>query len=273
MIRFGFEPGSLARRAAALVTLRALAEQFGLALLVFLLSIVWLRLPDASALDVAATVALAVLIAIVAGAGESHLMLLLAGQPVTRRRLVMGTVLILLSIGVWFGWSALLDHFHGDDEMRAGYINSQLPHALRYFFTYTHLTLWFRWMWSALAWIGAGVLAIFVFALTASAQPAKTAVRALRSLTYWTVLVFGTLAVNFIAGTLTQWTPGLGLGVELVSLVFRFGVSAVLAVSLAVYLLAILAACAREADGNAAAQSVTDEGTPEVSQLRTVENP
>lgn len=272
MIRFGLQPGSLARRAAALVTPRALAEQFGLALLVFLLAIVWLRLPDASPLDVAATVALALLIAIVAGAGETHLMLLLAARPVARHRLAIGTLLIVVAIALWFGWSALLDHLHGDDGLRAGYINSKLPHALRYFFTYERLALWFRWMWNALAWIGAGVLAVFVFAFTSGSRPMSTVARALRSLTYWVVLVGGTLIVNFIAGALTQWTPGLGLGVELFSLIARFGISALLAVGLAVYLLAILAACAQEIGGDAV-QPPAPAGTPEVSQLRTVENP
>ena len=54
-------------------------EQIGLALLVFLLYVLWLRMPDASVLDVVGSVVLALIILAVAGAGESAIMLRVAG--------------------------------------------------------------------------------------------------------------------------------------------------------------------------------------------------
>ena len=74
-------PYSVLRSAFALMSVRLVLQQTGLAVLIFLLYALWLRVPDASVLDVTGSVCLALIVIFAAGAGESMLMLRLAGRP------------------------------------------------------------------------------------------------------------------------------------------------------------------------------------------------
>jgi hypothetical protein len=260
---------SVLRNALNLLTVRLVLKQIGLALLVFALYALWLRIPDASALDVIATAVLAFIVLAVAGGGETMLFLHLADRPRTPAKLLRGTLFPLAGVALWFAWSALLDHFHGDDYLRAGYLNSRFPHALRYFFTYEHLMLWLGWMWTALEWIGAGALAIVVFAATASSQPARSVKHAMRCRTYWLAVVLGTIAATVLTGTLMDWTPGHGLRIEIASVILRFTLATLVDATVVCLVLAILAACVRQAD----ALYSTPAGTPDDSQPRTVDKP
>jgi hypothetical protein len=266
------KPSTL-RKALALMSVRLVLEQIGLALLVFLLYVLWLRVPDASVLDVVGSVSLALIVLWVAGAGESVLMLRLAGRGRTPGRLLRGALLVLAGFVLWFGWSALLDHLRGDynsnDNLLAGYLNSRFPHQLRNFFSYTHILLWLGWMWTALEWIGAGIIAALVFAGTASDRPVRAIAFALRSVAYWIVVVLGTTGAAVLTSSLMQWTPGHGLRVEMLSMVLRLSAAVLVDASVACLVLAILAACVRRCDESHS----TPAGTPDESQPRIVDNP
>ena len=241
-------PPSVLRPALKLMSVRLVLRQIGLALLVFLLYALWLRMPDASVIDVIGSVMLALVVLAVAGAGESALILRLVGVRPSPGRLLRGSALLLTGVLLWFGWSVLLDHMHGDDYLRAGYLNSRFPHQLRNFFSFEHLVLWLGWMWTALDWIGAGVIGLFVVVFTASARPLGAMLRALRCLTYWIAVVVGTTVATLFVGSLIEWTPGHGLRIEMLSLLLRLSLAVVIDATLVCTLLAILAACVGQAD-------------------------
>ena len=267
---------STLRSALARMSVRLVLQQIGLALLIFLLYALWLHVPDASALDVIGSALLALLAVAVAGAGESALLLRLAGRARMPERLLRGALLLLAGAVLWFGWNALLDHLRGsydsNDLLWAGYLNSRFPHQLRNSFSYGHILSWLRWMWAMLGWIGAGLIAIGVFAGSASVRPLRAAGCALRSITYWAALVAGTMAATAITGALVNWTPGHGLRVEMLSLVLRLAAVALVDAAVVCLLLAILAACVHRSD-EAGAPYSTPAGTPDLSQPRTVDNP
>ena len=96
------------RDALALLSVRLVLAQLGLVTGLFLFFVLWLRLPDASILEVAGSGVLALLIVAAAGLGESRLILSLAGRTLTRGRFVRGTLLLLLGVALWFAWSAWL---------------------------------------------------------------------------------------------------------------------------------------------------------------------
>jgi hypothetical protein len=260
---------SVLRGALALINLRLVTRQIGLGLLVFALSIVWLRMPDASRLEVAGSVVLALIILAVAGMGESALVLHLTGRALTPGRLLRGAALLLAGILLWLALGTLLDRIHGDDSLRAGYLNSRLPQTLRYFFTYERLALWLGWIWTALDWIGAGILTLFFVCTTASAHPMRAIARALRSATYWIAMIVGVTAATVITSSLIQWTPGHGLRIEMLSLLLRLGAAILIDAAIACLLLAILAAIIQRSD----ALYATPAGMPEDSQPRTAGNP
>ena len=267
---------STLRSALARMSVRLVLQQIGLALLIFLLYALWLHVPDASALDVIGSALLALLAVALAGVGESALLLRLAGRARTPERLLRGALLLLAGAVLWFGWSALLDHLRGNynsnDALWAGYLNSRFPLQLRNSFSYEHILSWLRWMWAMLGWIGAGLVAIGVFAGTASVRSLRAAGCALRSVTYWAALLAGTLAATAITGALVNWTPGHGLRVEMLSLVLRLAAAALVDAAVICLLLAILAACVHRSD-EAGAPYSTPAGTPDLSQPRTVDNP
>ena len=267
---------SILRSALARMSVGLVLQQIGLALLVFLLYALWLHVPDASALDVIGSALLALLVVAVAGVGESALVLRLAGRARAPERLLRGALLLLAGAVLWFGWNALLDHLRGsydsNDLLWAGYLNSRFPHQLRNSFSYGHILSWLRWMWAMLGWIGAGLIAIGVFAGSASVRPLRAAGCALRSITYWAALVAGTMAATAITGALVNWTPGHGLRVEMLSLVLRLTTAVLVDAAVVCLLLAILAACVRRSD-EAGAPYSTPAGTPDLSQPRTVDNP
>ncbi|WP_263359720.1 hypothetical protein [Acidicapsa ligni] len=257
------------RGALALLNVRFILQQIILALLVFGLSVLWLRIPDASAIDVIGSVLLALIVLAVAGIGESSLILRLSGQHHTLSKLLRGALLLFIGAALWLGWSVLLQHLHGDDYLRAGYLNSRFPHSLRNLFSFEHILLCFGWLWATLRWIMAGIIAVFVFTLTASIRPLRAIVRALSSLSYWSVLILGTASAIVITGLLLEWTPGQGLTIEMLSLVLRLSVAMILDATIACFLLAILAVCERQTD----ALYLTPAGTPDESHPRTEETP
>jgi hypothetical protein len=257
------------RPALTLFSIRLVLEQIGLALLVFLLYVVWLRMPDASVLDVIGSAVLALVVLAVAGAGESILILRLAGHPRTPSRLLRGALFLLAGVVLWFAWSALLDRLDANDVLYAGYWNSRFPHSLRNFFSFEHILLWLRWLWAILQWIGAGIVALFVFTATASARPLRAALRALRSVSYWVTAAFGIACATVLAASLIDWTPGHGLRIELVSLVVRLAVAVLIVAAITCLLLVIVAACVRQTDGLYS----TPAGTPAESQPRIADNP
>jgi hypothetical protein len=260
---------SVLRPALTLFSIRLVLEQIGLALLVFLLYVVWLRMPDASVLEVIGSAALALVILAVAGAGESVLILRLADHPRTPSRLLRGTLLLLAGVALWFAWSALLDRLDANDFLYAGYWNSRFPHSLRNFFSFEHILVWLQWLWAILQWIGAGIITLFVFAATASTRPLRAALRGLRSVTYWVTVVIGIACATVLTASLIDWTPGHGLRIEMMSLVARLAVAVFIVAGIACLLLAVVAACVRQTDALYAAPA----GTPAESQPRTADNP
>src|SRR5437763_946978 len=106
-------PSTLSR-ALGLLSIRFMLQQLALAIIVFALVAFWLHVPDANFLNVMATALLAILTLAAAGAGESALILQLVGHPRNPRKLLRGTLLLLVGAVLWFAWSALLSHFRGD---------------------------------------------------------------------------------------------------------------------------------------------------------------
>jgi hypothetical protein len=214
-------------------------------------------------------VLLAVVVLAIAGAGESMLILRLSSYPRTRTRILRGTLLLLAGAALCLAWRTLLDRQHGNDFLVAGYLNSRFPHSLRNIFSYEHILLLMGWGWTALGWTGAGVIAIFVFAGTASARPFRAIGYTSRSVAYWAAVVFGTTCATWLTGSMIQWTPGHGLRVEMVSLILRLTFAVLVDAAVVCLVLAILAACIRQSD----ALYETPAGTPDDSQPRTVDNP
>lgn len=262
-------PPSVLGLSLKLLSARLVLQQVGLGLLVFLLYVVWLRMPDASVIDVIGSALLALVALTVAGVGEPLLMLRLTGVVRSPGKLLRGAVLLSVGAALWLGWSILLDHMHGNDYLRAGYLNSRFPHQLRNFFSFEHLVLWLGWMWTALAWIGAGVIGLFVFVFTASIRPLAAALRSLRCLTYWISVVVSATAATVVTGSLIEWTPGHGLRFEMFSLALRLSLAVLIDTVAVCLLLAILATCVRQADASHPAPAAA----PDESQPRTAGNP
>lgn len=263
------KPPPIWRDALALVSVRLILAQLGLVAGVFLFFLLWLRLPDASILEVAGSALLAVFVVTAAGLGESRLILGLAGGPRTQGRFVRGTLLLLVGVAIWFAWSAWLAHVSSNDPLRAGYLNSKAPHQLRHLLTFEHILLWLGWMWSAIKWLGGGLLASVIVPLIAGRRPLQAAIIAARSLSFWLTLFVGTIVATLIAGALMAWMPLHGLWPEMFSLGLRLAVAIVFDGIIACWLLATLAVCVRRADAGYA----TPEGGPEDSQPRTAETP
>ncbi len=263
------KPKSIMRDAFALLSVRLILAQLGLLTGVFGLFVVWLRLPDASVLDLAGSVLLGLIAIAAAGVGEGWLMLGLAGRARTPWRLVRCTLLLLVAAALWLAWSARFDHLAANDYLRAGYLNSRVSHGWRHLFSFEHIALWLGWMRKAVAWIGAGLLAAVVFILTASARPLRAAAMVLRSGSFWLVLLAGTPAAALITGALMNWTPFKGLTTEMLSLVARLAIAAVFDVFIACCLLTVMAVCVRRADSTYGRSA----GGPDDSQPRTVEAP
>jgi hypothetical protein len=257
------------RAAVARLRVGLVLQQAGLALLLFLLGVAWLRLPDGSAADVIGTILLGLLLIAIAGVGESWLVLHLSGLTPTRGRLLRGTLFLMAGAALWLIWSALLNHLHGSNLLSAGYLNSRIPRPLRSIFSFQHIALWLFWMWATLHWIGSGVIVALVFIATVSSRPASTMRGALRCLSYWIVLVFGSICAIVLSGSLLQWTPGHGLGIEMVSMALRLGATLLVNATLLSLLLTILAVCVGRSDAAYSAPG----GTPAESHPRTVEGP
>jgi hypothetical protein len=259
---------SVLRSALALVSPRIVATQIALAVLVFGLSVLWLRMPDASLVDVVGTVLLGIFVLALAGGGEASMMLRLCGRPLTLWRLLRGCVLVLVGVALWFGWSLLIGHLSANDWEWAGYLNSRAPHQLRNVFSYLHLHSFFEGLWSTLRWVGAGLLGAFVFAANTANRPLRALGTISRSLSYWLCLLVGVIAAVQITGFVMGWTPGHGLAVETFSLVLRLAGVVIFDALVVCLLLSVLAACVLRSDSYE-----TPAGTPEDSQPRTVPTP
>jgi len=257
------------RDALALLSVRLVAAQLGLVAASFALFAAWLRLPDASVLEVAGSALLALLIVAGASLGETRLILGLAGRPSTPGRLVRGALAIVAGTILWFAWSALIAHLSLPDELRAGLWNSRAPHRLRHLLTFQHILLWLGWMWSTIQWIGGGFIAAIVFTTAASASPLRAAAYALRSLSFWVVLLLGTTAAALSTGLLMAWLPVHGLWPEMFSLGLRLSVAVIFDGIVACLLLATLGVCVRRANPSYFASA----GTPKDSQPRTTDAP
>lgn len=260
---------SVLRSALALFRVRFVLQQLGLALLVFAFFVLWLHIPDASGIDVIGSVLLALIVLAIAGAGESALILSLVGAARTSRRLLRGTLLLLAGASLWFAGSALLDHMHSKDFLLAGYLNSRFPHSLRNFFSFERIVVWLGWTWAVLQWIGAGVIALFVFTATASVRRLRAMVCVLRCPTYWIAVVLAMTGAAVLTALLMQWTPGHGLRIEMLSLALRLSAVVLVDAIVACLLLTILAVCVRQTD----ALYSTPAGMPDESQPRTAGNP
>lgn len=244
-------------------------QQIGLGLLVFLLALGWLRLPDASVLDVVATVLLALLIVAIAGAGESAMILRLCNRPRTPRRLLFGTLLLLAGWMVWLGWSSWIDHLAIKNDPLAGYLNSRFPRHMRYFFTYSHIMLWLGWIETAAAWIGSGLIVPAIVALTAGGRPVRAMLAVLRSVSYWIIAIVGVIVASVFTTSLMHWLPGSTLRMQMLSLLLRLVVVVLVDATIASFLFVIAAAGVRQSD----AFYSTPAGTPEDSHERTAEIP
>ena len=241
-------------------------QQIALAAVLSLLLFAWLHVPDANAVEVVLSVLLALLLVGVLGAGESALALRLTNRSVTTRQLIIGTVAVIVAAMLWYVISLGIDRLSVNDGLRAGYLNSRFPAALRNVFTYEHIANGFRLFWSALRWVVAGLLTAAAFALVTCNVPGRGLLLILRFGRYWLSLLLLLVIGSVITGPLMSWTPGHGLGVETFSLVLRLLLAILLNAAAMAFLLQSMAA---------ASQRSYPGGTdaPESSQPRTVANP
>jgi hypothetical protein len=260
---------SIVRSAFAAISVRLVVLQSALAILVFLIAVFWLRLSDANVFSIAATILIGLLLLALASGGEMALMLWLCNRPRTRATILKGAVILLVGVALWFAWDALADIFRPKYGLLAGYLNSRFPASLRHMFSYSHIYDVFDWIERILRWIGAGAIAVVVYSVAASVQPARAVRRTLLSPTYWIVLVFGALAASKITDLLTNWTPGHGLSIEMLSLILRLSIVLLLDAWITLFILAVTAACIQQVDTS----YKTPEGGPDVNQPFTAEAP
>jgi hypothetical protein len=257
------------RAAIERFTFRFVLQQSALGIIVFVLALMWLRIPDASVLDVIATVLFGLVIIAVAGCGQSWLLLKLTNQAPTRSKLLRGAGVLLIAAALWFLCGLLLDHLQADNSLRAGYLNSRFPHSMRNLFSYSHILGFLNALASAANWIVAGILASFAFKTIASPRPLRSLSFAVRSLTYWAVIIVGSFVGAFVVSFLASWTPGHGIFPELTSLIFRLVACVIITAGIVCFVLATLAVLLRKADEG----YTTPSGTPEISQPLTADIP
>lgn len=195
--------------------------QIAIAAVVALLVMGWLHIPDANLAEVSASIFVALIIAAVVGVSEAAVASRLTSGTVTRRRLLIGAVAILIAITLLYAFSLIIEHFSANDGLYAGYLNSRFPSSLRSVFSFEHLLVWLGWIWIALRWIVAGLLTPAAFACAACDAPAASTLAIYRSVKYWLALLLLTITGWVIADALLNWTPGHGLYVELPSLILR----------------------------------------------------
>jgi hypothetical protein len=258
---------SLARRAFSLVRAPLLLRQLCLAAIVFVLSLLWLKIPDATILNLVSTALLGAAILATAGVGEAWIMLTLAQRPTTRKSLAKGAVIVLVTSVLCIGWSMLPGHLQDGDQIRAGYLNSRLPHSLRTLFSYEHILIAFHWMEHVLEWLGIGAIVTFAFALLAAPQPLRSTRQTLRSLTFWVLFLAASLGFLLITASLTEWTPGHGLRVELLSVALRLTTAILIDTCIVCYVLALLTVAVQKST------YATPAGAPVASQPRTDDMP
>jgi hypothetical protein len=265
---------SILRDALALVTVRLCLEQLLLALLVFALFVLWLRVPDETLPQLAGSAVLGIVILGLAGLGESRLVLRLAGRGITPWRVMSGCLLVLAAAAIWLPFAAWIDHLSWTDPERAGYFSSQLPRWLRHPFPFERILLYLGWTWKAVAWTGAGLLAAATFVLTAAGRRRSAAVIALRSRSFWFVLLAGPASAAIFTGAVLHWMPFRGLGPEVMSLAVRLTVVSIFDAIVVCWLLASLAVCVRRADAAYLAPGAASSGGgPDESQPLTTEAP
>lgn len=251
---------SLLRRALHRFSPVLVALEIGLGLIVTLLALLWLRLPDSSFFWVFISVLLGLVIAGTLGTGQSWIVLRLAKEVRTRRRLLIGAASVLAAVLFWLVLSHWTGQLHDHDSQRASYLNSRFPHSMRNFFTYNHIYQWLGWLWATLSWIIAGILAAASCSLVL--QRPRAMLRTFFSVTWWIALIVLSLLATFFAGLLLNWVPGDGLKVEMFSLVARLVVVVLLDGTVVALLLAILVET-----------QATPAGTPETSQPLIAANP
>ena len=192
------------RSALALFRLRFVLQQIALALVLFVLSVVWLQIPDANVFDIFGTIILALAILALAGGGESFLLLRLVGQAPSRAKLLRGTLILIAAVILWFGWSVAIDHVQAGNALRAGYENSRFSHLLRNVFSYRHIYLWLGWLDSILEWVGTGIIVLFAYCALAATYPLRAMARSFRSGTYWIALFVGVFLATAITSSLVK---------------------------------------------------------------------
>jgi MFS family permease len=263
------QPWGILRSALTLLSLRLILVQIALGMACFLLFSVWLNVPDASVLALVGSSLLGLVVFVGGALGETWLLLELAGQRRTRGRWIGGAFMLLGAVSLWLAFSGLVSHWSTYDWQVAGYLTSKTPSALRFELLYEHLDVALGWFWRALSWVGAGLIAAPAYSVIACGRPLRGIVATLRSLTFWVVLLVGSLAAGALTGLLLRWTPGHGFWIELTSLLLRLGLAIVLDAPVACLILCVPAACLRRVEE--AYRNVA--GGPETSQDLTAEAP
>ena len=187
------------------------AAQFaGIALLI-LVGLAWTRLPDKRVWQVALSLLLPLLLAIVALALQAGTLRSLAEDDGKRVRLVFGAVTLLVWVAaLWVCW-AVLDWYDGQIPLWAGFLNSQVSaHARATLFTYDHIQFGLTLAEWLLRWVV--VPAMVIPFAAASAQwglrlPWRSVLQLLRNWRWWAGVVVAALVGVLLPSHFFNATP------------------------------------------------------------------
>jgi hypothetical protein len=192
-----------------------------------LLAAVWLQIPDSHTWQFVFSILSAVLLVV------GFLWLYTATfrylRPCTPRALWWQAWLtLIICIGLWWLMLQLIAEGRAHESLYAGYANSQSPTYLRRHLGYSALVAWQERIYDCVQWLWGGVLVPAAIVLCACGLR-KDLFRRIAAVYarwfYWIVVLAAAFGAEWLTWALADWTPGLGLAGQTVSIVLRLGLA------------------------------------------------
>jgi hypothetical protein len=209
-----------------------------------LLVIAWLRIPDSHTWQLAFSAALAALIA--AGFLLLHATILRRlRQPVHVIALWLRALILFLWLLLAYALSTAALHISDEASRRAGYVNSQLGHPLRSYFTFEHLYTWQQDAVTVILWFAIPALLLPFIVETVSRGPGRltwrTCFGVLRRWQHWLTFGLASWLALWLSTRLIAWHPSYTVRGELLSTALRLGLVYLVDMLLMTLVLAIVA--------------------------------